>query len=92
MAQLTAKQLEDKLHYAGEAIPSMKRRCEGHDYEARQMYLITITVEGRRPLLGRVVGNPEVEAGAPDAPHIELSHSERKSNRSGWLSVNITPK
>ena len=73
MAKLTAKQLEDKLRFAGEAIPSMKRRCEGHDYEARQMYLITITVEGRRPLLGRVVGNPEAEEGAQDAPHTELS-------------------
>lgn len=55
MAQLTEKQLEDKLRFAGETIPSMTRRRDGHDYEARQMYLITITVEGRRPLLGRVI-------------------------------------
>lgn len=86
MAQLTAKQLEDKLHYAGEAIPSMKRRCDGHDYEARQMYLITITVEGRRPLLGRVVGNPEVEAGAPDAPHIELSPLGKEVEQE-WMAI-----
>lgn len=55
MAKMTPKQLADKLRFAGEAIPSMTRRRDGHDYEARQMYLITITVEGRRPLLGCVV-------------------------------------
>ena len=73
MAKLTPQQLEAKLRFAGEAIPSMTRRRDGHDYEARRMYLITITVEGRRPLLGHVVGNPEAVEGMPDAPHIELS-------------------
>ena len=73
MAKLTSKQLEARLHFAGEAIPSMTRRREGHDYEARQMYLITLTVEGRRPLLGCVVGNPNAAEGAADAPRIELS-------------------
>ena len=88
MSQLTAKQLEDKLRFAGEAIPSMKRRCEGHDYEARQMYLITITVEGRRPLLGRVVGNPEAEEGAPDAPHIELSTLGKEVEQE-WMAISL---
>ena len=86
MTKLSAKQLEDKLHFAGEAIPSMKRRCEGHDYEARQMYLITITVEGRRPLLGRVIGNPEAEEGAPDAPHIELSPLGKEVEQE-WMAI-----
>ena len=86
MAKLTAKQLEDKLRFAGEAIPSMKRRCEGHDYEARQMYLITITVEGRRPLLGRVIGNPEAEEGAPDAPHTELSPLGKEVEHE-WMAI-----
>ena len=88
MSQLTAKQLEDKLRFAGEAIPSMKRRCEGHDYEARQMYLITITVEGRLPLLGRVVGNPEAEEGAPDAPHIELSPLGKEVEQE-WMAISL---
>jgi REP element-mobilizing transposase RayT len=86
MSQLTAKQLEDKLRFAGEVIPSMKRRCDGHDYEARQMYLITITVEGRRPLLGRVIGNPEAEEGAPDAPHIELSPLGKEVGQE-WMAI-----
>ena len=86
MAKMTPKQLADKLRFAGEAIPSMTRRRDGHDYEARQMYLITITVEGRRPLLGRVVGNPEAAEGAPDAPHIELSPLG-KTVEQQWMAI-----
>lgn len=86
MAQLTEKQLEDKLRFAGETIPSMTRRRDGHDYEARQMYLITITVEGRRPLLGRVVGNPEAEEGAAEAPRIELSPLG-KAVEQDWMAI-----
>lgn len=86
MAKMTPKQLADKLRFAGEAIPSMTRRRDGHDYEARQMYLITITVEGRRPLLGRVVGNPEAAEGAPDAPHTELSPLG-KAVEQQWIAI-----
>ena len=86
MAKMTPKQLADKLRFAGEAIPSMTRRCDGHDYEARQMYLITITVEGRRPLLGRVVGNPEAAEGTPDAPHTELSPLG-KAVEQQWMAI-----
>lgn len=86
MAKMTPMQLADKLRFAGEAIPSMTRRRDGHDYEARQMYLITITVEGRRPLLGRVVGNPEAAEGAPDAPHIELSPLG-KAVEQQWMAI-----
>lgn len=42
-----AKHLADKQRYAGEKIPSMTRRRNGHDYAARRMYLITLTIEGR---------------------------------------------
>ncbi len=86
MAKMTPKQLADKLRFAGEAIPSMTRRRDGHDYEARQMYLITITVEGRRPLLGRVVGNPEAAEGTPDAPHTELSPLG-KAVEQQWMAI-----
>ena len=73
MVTLTAKQLEAKRHFAGKAIPSMKRRRDNHDYEARQIYLITMTVEGRRPLFGKLAGDPELPHGTPDAPRIILS-------------------
>ena len=59
--------------FAGEKKPSMLRRRVGHDYESRRVYLITMTVEGRRPLLGRLVGNAEAEENSPEAPKIELT-------------------
>ena len=42
--------------HAGEGKPSMKRRRVGHDYTSRRIYLLTMTVEGRRPLLGKLIG------------------------------------
>ena len=43
---------ERQRAYAGEKKPSMLRRCVGHDYTGRQMYMITMVTEGRRPLFG----------------------------------------
>ncbi len=40
-----------KRAFAGEMKPSMKRRSEDNDYHGRQIYLITIAVEGRLLLL-----------------------------------------
>ena len=41
--------------FAGPTKPSMHRRRVGHNYQSRRIYLITMTVEGRRPLLGTQV-------------------------------------
>lgn len=72
--------------YAGEKKPSMLRRRVGHDYESRRMYLITMTVEGRRPLLGRLVGRADAEEGSGDAPRVELSElGERVKER--WMDT-----
>lgn len=38
--------------HGGKAVPSMKRRKDGHDYCGVCMYMVTISVAGRRPLLG----------------------------------------
>ena len=81
-----AKYQADKQRYAGEKKPSMTRRRLGHDYEARRMYLITITVEGRRPLLGHLAGNPQVAHGAEGAPHIVLSPLGQAVEEA-WLSI-----
>lgn len=59
--------------FAGIKHASMKRRCIDHDYTDRQMYLITIATEGRKPLFGNVVGDPQALPGSPQAPHIELT-------------------
>ena len=40
----------------------MQRRCVGHDYTERRMYMVTMVTEGRQPLLGTLVGNSETEA------------------------------
>ena len=44
---------------------SMLRRCANWDYRQRAIYMVTLTVEGRRPLLGTLVGG---EAAATIAP------------------------
>ena len=58
--------------YAKGKKPSMKRRCSQNDYLDRGIYMITIAIEGRRPLLGRLVGDPDIKEGE-NAPHIILS-------------------
>lgn len=73
MSQLDKEKLAAKLRFAGEAVPSMTRRRAGHDYNGRQIYLITMTVEGRRPLFGHLTGNPYAEEGALDVPRMVLS-------------------
>ena len=50
-----------KKRWAGDAVPSMKRRRLGHDYQSRCIYMVTLAVKGRRPLLGEVTGNGEQE-------------------------------
>lgn len=64
---------DEKRRFAGEVKPSMKRRSEDNDYHGRQIYLITMAVEGRRPLLGRLVGDVGAARGTADYPHIERS-------------------
>ncbi|MBP3823896.1 MAG: hypothetical protein J6I36_10895 [Bacteroidaceae bacterium] len=70
---MTEKRKKDIEEYAGEKQPSMKRRSDVNDYQGRHIYLVTLAVEGRRPLLGQVVGNPLAADGSADAPRIELS-------------------
>ena len=53
------EQFERKKRWARPGEPSMKRRRLGHDYQGRCIYMITLVVEGRRPLLARVTGNGE---------------------------------
>ncbi len=67
------EQLERRLHFAGEKVPSMKRRSEEHDYSSQCFYMVTMAVEGRRPLFGQLAGNAEAEAGSAEAPHIVLT-------------------
>lgn len=62
---------EKQRAFAGELKPSMKRRAVDHDYHERRIYLVTLVVEGRRPLLGRLAGMVSAEPDTLDYPHIE---------------------
>lgn len=70
---MNEEQLEMKRKFAGEKVPSMHRRKRDFDYSGRRMYMVTMAVEGRHPLFGKVVGDVKAEYGSKDAPHIELS-------------------
>lgn len=64
---------EKQRVFAGSLKPSMKRRSVDNDYHDRRIYMITIAVEGRRPLLGRVVGDVNAALGTASYPHVEPS-------------------
>ena len=60
---------------------SMKRRCFCHDYSGRGIYMITLDVEGRRPILGHLAGEtvartPLGEAVAECWRQIPIFHPE----------------
>ena len=78
------KKLEAKKHFAGEKRPSMKRRDDCHDYQERRMYMITIEVTGRQPLLGTLRGTASALPGSTDAPRLELSELGRAVEREWW--------
>ncbi len=58
----------------------MKRRSNFKDYCSRGIYMITIAMEGRRPLLGRLSGEKAEEA------HVELSEFGRKVKEC-WMDI-----
>jgi len=64
------KRLESIRKFAGDTIPSMLRRSDTHDYSSRCFYLITLTTEGRRPLLGWLTGRADAPDGSKEAPRI----------------------
>lgn len=70
---VTEEEFRKHKAFAGEKIPSMLRRRVGHDYHSRRIYLVTLTVEARRPLLGQLVGNAEAPDDSAEAPRVELS-------------------
>ena len=78
---MTEEEFEKHKAFAGECKPSMLRRRVGHDYQGRRIYLITMTVEGRQPLLGQLVGEADAPDGSPTAPRVELSQLGEKVAR-----------
>jgi len=77
---------EAQKAFAGEKKPSMLRRCVGHDYTGRQIYMITMVTEGRRPLLGKVVGRSDAPEGSEDEPRTELSELGQRVADEWWAA------
>ena len=83
---------EKQKAFAGEKIPSMNRRCVGHDYQGRQIYMITMVTDGRRPLFGRVTGRSDGAAGTPDAPQVVLTELGRAVVERWWATHELYPE
>ena len=64
---------EKQRAFAGERKPSMHRRCIGHDYQGRCIYLITLVTEGRRPLFGSLAGRSDAPKDSDDEPRMILN-------------------
>lgn len=77
---------ESQRAFAGEKKPSMQRRCVGHDYTERMMYMVTMTTEGRRPLFGTVVGRSDAPAGSADAARVELTELGKRVEAE-WMGI-----
>ena len=83
---MTEEQLARKKQYAGEKKASMKRRDDGHDYSERRMYMITLEVEGRRPLFGHLVGDAFAPEGSGNEPRIVLTPLGQ-AVESEWMGI-----
>ena len=77
---------EAQKAFAGEKKPSMLRRCVGHDYTGRQIYMITMVTEGRRPLFGEVVGRSDAPKGSEEEPRIILSELGKRVADEWWAA------
>ena len=82
----TEYQIAAIKQFAGEKKVSMKRRSDHVDYQGRRMYMITMEVEDRCPLLGQVVGTPFAPADSPDYPHMLLSQLG-EAVQAEWLGI-----
>ena len=83
---------EKQKAFAGEKKPSMNRRMIDHDYQKRQMYMITMVTEGRRPLFGQVAGRSDGEPGTPDEPHVVLTELGRAIEERWWATHDLYPE
>jgi hypothetical protein len=86
---MTDEQIEAKKEHAGEKKVSMKRRDDHHDYTERRMYMITLEVEGRRPVFGRLVGDAFAPKGSKEEPRMELT-ALRQAVQSEWMGTTTT--
>ena len=53
-----------------ETIPSYKRRLNDWDYSQPRIYMLTLAIEGRRPLLGTLAGDVSQPTTVPNGPRL----------------------
>ena len=70
----------------------MLRRCVGHDYTDRQIYMITIVTERRRPLFGQVVGKSDAPKGSEEEPQMVLSELGQRVVGEWWATEQHHPE
>ncbi|MBQ3629752.1 MAG: hypothetical protein II949_00770 [Prevotella sp.] len=80
------RQRQERQKYAGKKVPTMKRRDDEHDYTQACFYMVTMAVEGRRSLLGSIVGRAEAAEGSADCPHVQLTELG-DAVREAWWSI-----
>ncbi len=87
MEQKEQKEQKDNSHkaWAQGRKASMKRRCEEYNYTEQGLYMVTLAIEGRKPLLGQLKGKPEVTTGN-EAPHVELSPWGERVKKE-WMGI-----
>lgn len=56
-----------------ETIHNQHRRSYWHDYHEKGLYMVTMVIEGRKRLFGRLEGNSKGRTGTSDAPHLVFS-------------------
>ena len=77
---------EAQKPFAGAKKPSMLRRCVGHDYTGRHIYMITMVTEGRRPLFGTIMGKSDAPMGSGDESRIALSELGKRVADEWWAT------
>lgn len=86
------KTFEAQKAFAGKKKPSMLRRCVGHDYTVRQIYMITMVTEGRRPVFGQVVGRSDAPKGSEEEPRMVLSELGQRVAEEWWAAERHHPE
>ena len=86
------EKFEKQKAFAGKKKPSMLRRCVGHDYTERQIYMITMVTEGRRPLFGQVVGRSDAPTGSEEEPRMVLSELGQRVAKEWWAAEQHHPE
>lgn len=89
---MTEETFKRQQPFAGPKKPSMLRRAVWNDYTDRHIYMVTMTTEGRKPLLGQVTGRSEATEGSSEAPAITLSPLGCAVEKEWWDSDEHHPE